>query len=101
MKEVKNNFSEMRNKIYDRLYYSSTGMYFSYLKKEVNSTLDKYKIKNPIARALLSVPVGLYFDGKETIERTIELIDVIGEKLFEYPEYYYEKKNKRESTNEW
>lgn len=85
----------LKSKFYDKHY-----LYFSALEKAIKETLDKYNINNPQTRSVLSVPIGAYLVGKDSLGRTLELIENIGEKLFEYPPSYYQKKFERELRNE-
>lgn|GEM_PF-1995405 len=91
MKRMKDYFSRKLAKLNKYFSQTDTAFYFYYLKKDIKRTLDEYEIKNPFRRILLGIPMGLYFDGKATLGRAINRIDIIGSKIFEYPDSYYEK----------
>jgi hypothetical protein len=93
MKNLKDYLSRTKNRFHDSLYFSD-------LERAINLTWEKNNIKSPKARALFRIPVSLYLIAKDTFWRTIEFIDIIGEKLFEYPESYYRKKSEREKKEE-
>ncbi len=85
----------LKKKLYDGHY-----LYFSGLERERNLILENYNIKNPKARSLFSLPISLYLMARSTFNRTINLILIFGDKIFEHPSSYYQKKIEREERNE-
>jgi hypothetical protein len=92
--KLKKYLLETSRNLHERFSYTDTGIYLRALRKETNRQLDNQGINNPVARSLLSLPIGIYLDVQETFGRFLERIELIGEKLFEYPPSYYEREMK-------